>query len=84
MNFPNPYHLDESTFISRDVGRNVSFLFHFSVKFVKANRIAPDGTPRHIWGYFVSLCPIKMTPSQYGLIEAVPSHSMRIILYVGN
>ena len=24
---------------------NFSFLFHFSMKFMKANRIAPDGTP---------------------------------------
>ena len=28
--------------------RNFSFLFHFSMKFVKANKIAPDGTPRLI------------------------------------
>ena len=26
----NVYHLDESTFIFRDIGSNFSFLFHFS------------------------------------------------------
>ena len=36
------YHLDESTFILRDIRSNFSFLLHFSMKFVSANRIAPD------------------------------------------
>ena len=40
------HHLDESTFSFRGIGREFSFLFHFSMKFVSANRIAPDGTPR--------------------------------------
>ena len=60
--FFHPYHLDESTFILRDVRSNFSFLFHFSMKFMSAKRIAPDGTLRlwrHIWAYSVCLCPIK-------------------------
>ena len=44
------YHLDESTFISRGVGRNFSFLFHFSMKFMKENRMAPD-TASHLGLY---------------------------------
>ena len=40
------YHLDESTFIVRGIRSNFSFLFHFSMKIMSANRIAPDGTPR--------------------------------------
>ena len=42
----HPHHLDECTFIFRIVGSTFSFLFHFSVKTISANRIAPDGTPR--------------------------------------
>ena len=44
--FSHCYQLDESTFNSRGFGSNMSFLFHFSMKIMKANRIAPDGTPR--------------------------------------
>ena len=44
-----------------------SFLFHFSMEFVKANRTAPDGTRRHILGYSVCPCPIKRMPGVYGL-----------------
>ena len=39
------YHLDESIFILRDVMSIFSLSFHFSMKFVKANRIASNGTP---------------------------------------
>ena len=35
----HPYHLDEFIFIFRDIGS----IFHFSMKIVKANRIAPNG-----------------------------------------
>ena len=31
----HPYHLDESTFICRDTGSNISILFHSSMKFLK-------------------------------------------------
>ena len=45
---PDPYHLDESTFIVRDIRINYLFLFHFTMnmKIMKSNRIASDGTPR--------------------------------------
>ena len=36
----------ESTCIFRGSGSDFSFLFHFSMKIISANRIAPDGTPR--------------------------------------
>ena len=38
------------------------------MKFLEANRIAPDGTRRHIWGYTVCLCHTKRTPGLYELI----------------
>ena len=40
--FSHHYQLDESTFIFRGVRWEFS---HFSIKFLYANRIAPDGTP---------------------------------------
>ena len=43
---PHPYQMDESTFIFRGSGGDFSFLFHFSMNIMSANRIAPDGTPR--------------------------------------
>ena len=40
-------HLDEFTFIFRDIRSTFSFFFyHFSMKIKILNRIAPDGTPR--------------------------------------
>ena len=36
------YHLGESTVIFRDVRSDFEFLFHFSMKFFLASRIAPD------------------------------------------
>ena len=39
------YHLGESTFIFRGVRRDFYFLSNFSMNFLCANRIAPDGTP---------------------------------------
>ena len=44
--FSHHYQLDESTFIFRGVSSDFKFLSHFSMKFLQANRIAPDGTPR--------------------------------------
>ena len=44
----HPYHLDESIFTIRGI-RSIyffSFLFHFSMKFMKTDRLAPDGTTR--------------------------------------
>ena len=71
------YQMDESTFIfflrgGGGFGSDFSYIsFHFSMNFMSANRIAPDGTPRMrccIWGYSVWLYPIKRTPGLYGLI----------------
>ena len=44
------------------------------MKFLQANRIAPDG--RHIWGYAVCLCPIKGTPglNELSLINLKEQH----------
>ena len=42
----HPYHLDESTFNFRGIRSDFSFLFHFSMTIMSANKIAPDGTPR--------------------------------------
>ena len=41
----HPYYLDESILIFRDIRSNYSFLCHFSMKIMYANRIAQDGTP---------------------------------------
>ena len=43
--FSHHYHLGESTFIFRDIRSDFEFLFNFSMKFLCANRIAPDVTP---------------------------------------
>ena len=40
------YHMEESTFIFRGFRCDFKILFKFSMKFLCANRIAPDGTPR--------------------------------------
>ena len=67
------YHLDESIFIFRGIRSIVffSFLFHFSMKIMSANRIAPDdGTPRFAASYLGLFClpisPIKRTSGLYG------------------
>ena len=52
----HPYHLDESTFIYRGIRSDFSFLFHFSMKFMKANRIAPDGKPRFAASHLGLFC----------------------------
>ena len=65
----HPSFLDESTFVFRGSRSNFSFLFHFSMKFLKANSLAPDETLhsadcnwRLIWGYTVpgGLCGLKI------------------------
>ena len=68
--FSHPYHLDEYTFIFRGIRSDFPFLFHFSMKFMKANRIAPDGTPRFAASHLELSClPMshKKTPGLYGL-----------------
>ena len=52
----HPYQLDESTFIFRGIRSNFSFLFHFSMKIMSANRIAPDGTPRFATSHLGLFC----------------------------
>ena len=44
--FSHRYQLSESTFIFSGVRSDFYLLSHFSMKFLCANRIAPDGTPR--------------------------------------
>ena len=50
------YHLDESTFICSGSRSDFSFSFHFSMKFMQANRIAPDGTPRFAASHLGLFC----------------------------
>ena len=52
----HPYQLDKSTFISKGIRSDFSFLFHFPMKFMKANIIAPDGTPRFAASHLVLFC----------------------------
>ena len=58
--FSHHYHLGKSTFIFRDVRSDFYFLSDFTMKFLFANRIAPDGTPHsaasHLW-----LCCLSMS-----------------------
>ena len=42
--FSHRYHLGESTVNLRGVRGEFDYLFHFSMKFLQANKIAPDGT----------------------------------------
>ena len=52
----HPYHLDESIFIFRGIRSIFSSLFHFSMKFMSANRIAPDGTPQNAASHLGLFC----------------------------
>ena len=64
----HPYKFNESTFIFRDVRSN--FSLHFSMEFLWADRIAPDGTPHFAasqLGLFCCLCAINRSPGVYGL-----------------
>ena len=67
----HPYHLDESTFIFRGIGRIFSFLFHFSVKNMLANRIAPDAELRfaasHLGQFRLPMMSHKNGARLYGL-----------------
>ena len=54
--FSHHYHLVESTFIFRGVRSDFYFLFNFSMKFLCANRIAPDGTPRSAASHLGIFC----------------------------
>ena len=50
------YHLGESTFIVRGTRSDFEFLFHFSMKILIANRIAPDGTSHSVASYLGLYC----------------------------
>ena len=54
------YQLDESTFNFRGVGSEFDYLFHFSMKFLEANRIAPDGMLRSAASH-LGLCCLSMS-----------------------
>ena len=58
--FSHHYQLDESSFIFRGVRGDFPFLSHFSMKFLFANRIAPDGTPRFAASH-LGLCCLPMS-----------------------
>ena len=59
--FSPHYQLDESTFIFRGVRSDFYFfLSHFSMKFLCANRIAPDGTPQNAASH-LRLCCLPMS-----------------------
>ena len=65
------YYLGEFIFILRDIRSNFSFLFHFAMKIMQANRIAPDGTPRlaasHLGLFCLPMSHKKDTSGLYGL-----------------
>ena len=52
----HPFHLDDSTFFFRVIRSDFSFLLHFSMKNIKGNRIAPDGTPRFAASHLGLFC----------------------------
>ena len=52
----HPYNMDESTFIFNGTRCYFPFLFYFSIKFMSANRIAPDGTPRFAASHLELFC----------------------------
>ena len=54
--FSHHYHLGESTFIFRGVRSDFYFLSDFSMKFLCANRIAPDGTPQNAASHLGLFC----------------------------
>ena len=58
--FFHHYLLGESTFIFRDVRSDFYFLSYFSMKFLCANRIAPDVTPRSAVSH-LGLCCLPMS-----------------------
>ena len=80
----HPYHLDGSTFINRSIRSDFSFLFHFSMKFMKANRIAPDGTLRFAASHLGLFClPIsykkgRQAYNKHQLIYRQRVHSRKI------
>ena len=66
----NPYHLDESIFNFRGFGINFSFSFHFPMKIMAANTIAPDGTPRFVASHLGLFC-LPMSHKKFRLFVFV-------------
>ena len=60
-------------------------LFFFSMKFICANRIAPDGTPRsaasHLGLFCLPMSGIKGTPSLDELMFIATLHKIKILIY---
>ena len=54
------YQLSESTFIFRGIRCDFYFLSYFSMKFLPANIIVPDGTPRSAASH-LGLCCLPMS-----------------------
>ena len=54
--FTHHYQLGESTYIFRGVRGDFYFLSHFSMKFLCANRLAPDVTPQNAASYLGLYC----------------------------
>ena len=52
----NHYQLGESTFILGDIRGDFRFLFTFSMIFLQANRIVPDGTQRSAAAHLGLFC----------------------------
>ena len=48
--------MGESISILRGIRSNFSFLFHFSMKFMQSNRIAPDGMLRFVASHLGLFC----------------------------
>ena len=59
MDFPHHYQMGEFTFILRGVRSDSYFSSHFSMKFLCANRIAPDGM-KHSATSHLGLCCLPL------------------------
>ena len=58
--FSHYYHLGEHTVKFRGVRSEIKYIFHFPMKFLLANRIAPDVTPRSAASH-LGLCCLPMS-----------------------
>ena len=85
--FSHHYQLGESTFIFGWRRCDFKILFHFTMKFLKANRIAPDGTPRSAASHLGLYCLPMSHKGMPGLNELNQGHvlqrSIRLIFYKG-
>ena len=74
MDSSNRYQLGESTFIFRGARSDFYFLSHFSMKFLCANRIAPDGTPRSAFCSFNVVEHLKQNVESYTEFKTYRCH----------